>query len=598
MRLKKFYILLMTLLLTTIHQGIAQDGISLITKVSKRKVGVNQRLRIEFIVNKQGADNFEPPDFQNFDIIAGPSSSISQSWVNGKSSYSQGYIYIIKPKRLGVFTLPKATIEYNGKTVYSNEVVVTVVSEAEMPKDPNDPSHIASENVHVVTEISNRNPYVGEPIYVVYKLYFSHNVGLSGDWRVKEIPQYNGFWNHVIDVDNNELKNVTYKGESYRSLTLKKALLIPQKSGKLVIDPMNMDITVNVPTGRGDFFGNAITRNISHTTTSSSKTVTVKPLPTEGKPIGFTGAVGDFDFLISASKDILRANETTQIKVEVSGKGNLKLFELPKIETPAELEVYTPERSDKVQITTRGVSGKITDSYTVVPEYKGKYKIPKVSFSYFSLKDKVYKTITTDPLYIDVAEGKALPNGAVINQQESTQTTAQKVVVSEDNNFKYIRTKTVFKPVNREDFFQSKLFYFLLFLPFIAIPIGLYIGFTKEKRDQDVVGKRQRKADKLARKFLSQAKKQLGNKEAFYIALEKALHNYLKAKLTIETTDISKERITEILQERKVELLIIKDFIDVLNDCDFARYTPSNHTMMQRDFDKAKGVITKMDKQL
>jgi len=591
MSLKKLTILFFTLLITAV---VSAQDIELIASVSKSKLGVNQRLRIEFEVNKQGADDFTPPNFKNFEVIAGPSSSISQSWINGKVSYSQSYIYIIKPTRIGLFTIPAATIGYRGKTVTSNTVNVEVVSASEVPKDPNDPSYVASENVHLVTEISNKKPYVGEGIYVVYKLYFSHQVGLSGDWRVKEIPQYNGFWNQDIELKREDVKNGEYKGQPYRYIVLKKALLIPQKSGKLKIDPINMDITVNVPTGRGDFFGNAITRRVNYATTSKSRVVQVKPLPLQGKPLDFSGAVGEFDFKVSTSKEVLKSNETTQLTVAVSGKGNLKLFELPKVETPEELEVYTPEHNENVKTTLKGLSGKIADNYTIVPEFKGKYKIPEVSFSYFSLKDEQYHTITSSPIIINVAEGKALPSESSI----SDSSTVKQRVKSLDNNFRYIETKTVFEPKGQEDFFKSNLFYILLFLPFLAIPIGVFVGKRKAKRDGDLVGKRLRKADRLARKYLSQAKKKLGKKEAFYIALEKALHNFLKAKLNIETSDISKEKITELLKDRAVDEATIKDFIEVLNDCDFARYTPITSVMMQQEFEKAKTVITKIDKQL
>ncbi|MFK5878185.1 MAG: BatD family protein [Flavobacteriaceae bacterium] len=592
MILKKGYILILLLLITAIASA---QNIELVASVSKSKLGVHQRLRIEFKVNKQGADDFQLPELKDFDVIAGPSSSISQSWVNGKVTYSQGYIYILKPKKVGVFTIPSAIIEYKGKTIKSNEVRVTVLRESEVPKDPNDPRYIASENVHLVTEISNTNPYVGEGIYVVYKLYFSNQVGLGGDWRVKEIPQYNGFWNQDIEQKREDVKIANYKGEEYRYLILKKALLIPQKSGKLIIDPINMDITVNVPTGRGDFFGNAITRRVNHATTSKSRSVQVKQLPLEGKPLNFTGAVGEFNYHVSSSREVLKSNETTQLTVQVSGKGNLKLFELPKIETPSELEVYTPEHTENVKTTLMGLSGKITDNYTVVPEFKGKYKIPSTSFSYFSLKDEQYHTIISDPIIINVAEGKALPTETSVAEADTT--LKQQVKISA-NNFRYIQTRTEFEPNVKVDFFKSNLFYTLLFLPFIAIPIGIFVGKKKAKRDGDLVGKRLRKADKLARKYLSQAKKKLGKKEAFYIALEKALHNFLKAKLNIETSEISKEKITKFLKDRSVDDATIKEFIEVLDDCDFARYTPTTNVMMQQEFDKAKHVITKIDKQL
>lgn len=569
---------------------LAQE-VELKTTVSKNKLGVNQRLRIEFVVNKQGADNFAAPNFKNFKVVGGPSSSINQSWVNGKASYSQAYIYIIKPKRVGTFTIPSATIEYKGKKVTSNTVKVIVVSASEVPENPNDPSYIASQNVHLTIEVSKTSPYVGEGIYVVYKLYFSEKVGLS-DWRMNETPQYNGFWNQDIKVPKIEAKNVEYQGKKYRSIILKKALLIPQKSGKLSIDPIDMDITVNVPTGRGDFFGNAITRRVNYSSASSKRNVNVQDLPIDGKPESFTGAVGEYDFSVSASKDVLRANETTQIEVQVNGKGNIKLFEIPKIITPNELEVYTPERKEKVRTNSKGLLGKISDSYTVVPEYKGKYKIPEVEFSYFDPNQEKYITITSEPLIIDVIQGKSLPT------QNQTDLPLKQTVVTATNNFRYIQHKTTFEPIMKQDFFKSNLFYILLLLPFLAIPIGIFIGKKKAKRDGDITGNRLRKADKLARKYLSQAKKELGKKEAFYIALEKALHNFLKARLNIETTDISKERITEILEQRKVDKTTINEFVEVLNDCDFARFTPTTNVMMREEFDKAKMVITKIDKQV
>ena len=188
-----------------------------------------------------------------------------------------------------------------------------------------------------------------------------------------------------------------------------------------------------------------------------------------------------------------------------------------------------------------------------------------------------------------------MPGGGLVNSQNSS---AKQLVVATDNNFRYILNDTNFNAIKKEVFFKSNLFYSLLFLPFLAIPFGIFIGKRKAKRDGDVAGKRFRKADKLARKYLSQAKKQLGKKEAFYISLEKALHNFLKAMLNIETSDISKEKITELLLRRNVDSETVKEFMDVLQDCDFARYTPTTDTMMKDEFDKAKLIIAKIDKQI
>lgn len=583
----KFYILLFISFCTL--TVVAQD-VALTAKVSKNKLGVNQRLRIEFAINKQGADNFKPPSFTNFKIVGGPSQSVSQSWINGKASFSQSYTYVIEPKRKGELMIAAASIEIGGKTLESEPIKIIVLDAVEIPKDPNDPNYIAEQNIHLVAEISKSNPYIGEGVYLEHRLYISQNIGVQ-DFTVTESPQYAGFWNQDINIVRfNGAKTGKFNGEDYRYVVLKKALLIPTKSGKLTIDPMKMDIIVSVPTGRGDFFGNAITSNIKKEFSSAIKTITAKDFPIEGKPADFKGAVGDFTFDVSLNKNALKANETSQIKVEIKGKGNLKLFELPSIETPAELEIYQPERKEEVKINTSGMQGAVSDLYTVVPQYKGKYKIPDVSFSYFNPNDKKYHTITTEDVFVDVLEGKELVNSNANSiQKQGIQTTGE--------NFRYIQTKSSFSLNESSDFFKSNLFYLLLFLPLLAIPVGIFIAKKNEERNNDIVGNKQRRAERLAKKYLSEAQKQLGKKEAFYEALERALHNYLKAKLGIETSEISKERITEILREKKADTSTINQFIEVLKSSDFARYTPTTDTEMKAEFERAKQVIIQLDKQ-
>ncbi len=580
-----------TLFVSLITVSVFAQEAEFVAKVSKNKLGLNQRLRVEFSINKQGADDFVPPNFKNFKIVGGPSHSVSQSWVNGKASFSQKYSYIIKPLRKGEFNLPSASIMLDGKKLESKPVKIIVTEAVKVPKNPNDPDYIAEQNIHLVAEISKARPYVGEGIYVEYRLYFSNNVGIY-DNAVTEAPQYNGFWNQEIKRDGSQVKTAMYNGEQYRYAVLNKALLIPTKSGKLTIDPMKMDIVVAVPTGRGDFFGNPITKQIRKEYSSAKKTINVKNLPLEGKPESFTGAVGDFSYELTSSRNVLKANESSQIKVIVKGKGNLKLFELPKIETPKELEVYQPERKEKVSITTSGLSGSVIDNYTVVPEYKGKYKIPTTEFSYFNPKDQKYHTITTEDIFVDVTEGKEL----------ATSTTGNPIikqnVVTTGKNFRYIQTSTSLAPIVKSDFYKSTLFYILLILPFILVPVIILINKKKEERNADIIGSKQRKADRLARKYLSEAKSQLGNKEPFYEALERALHNYLKAKLRVETSEISREKISQLLEVKNVDSTTIEQFIGVLKDCDFARYTPITNVQMNQEYEKAKQVITQIDKQL
>ncbi len=584
----KFYIALFISVLSL--TASAQEAV-LTAKVSKNKLGINQRLKIEFTINKQGGDNFSPPKFSNFKIVGGPSQSVSQSWINGKVTFSQSYSYIIQPKRKGELTIGSASIEIAGKNINSKPIKIIVLDAIEIPKDPNDPNYIAQQNIHLVAEISKSKPFVGEGLYVEYRLYVSENISVY-DTSVTEAPQYNGFWNQNIKINNFPVKMGKYNGEDYRYIVLQKAFLIPTKTGKLQIDPMKMDIVIGVPNGRTDFFGNPITQNIRKEFASTKKTISPRALPLKEKPENYTGAVGTFKFNVSLSKNLLKANESSQIQLTVKGKGNLKLFELPKVVTPVELEKYQPERTEKVRVSSSGISGTVSDTYTIVPQYKGKYKIPNISFSYFNPKEEKYHTINTDNLIVEVLEGKELNPVLEIN------TVQKQTVVSTGKNFRYIQTKSNFKPIDRSEFFKSNLFYALLFIPILTIPIVILIAKRNERRNNDLVGSKSRKAEKLAKKYLSEAQKQLGKKEAFYESLERALHNYLKGKLGIETADISEEKITEILEKRSVDSKTIHEFIVVLKNSDLARYTPITNSEMKEEFERAKQVIVQLDKQL
>ena len=588
MKPKIYYIFVICALMSVTIYGQTPK---LVASVSKNKLGLNQRVKIQFTINKQGADNFQAPNFKNFQIVSGPSQSISQSWVNGNASFSQSYSYIVKPLKKGEFLIPVASIKLNNKTLTSKPIKVIVLDPVEIPKDPNDPNYIAQQNVHLVAEISKSSPYVGEGIYVEYRLYVSQNISVR-DFSYTDSPQYNGFWNQDIKIRGLTTQNGTYNGEQYRYVVLQKALLIPTKSGKLTIDPIKMDIVLGVPTGRGDFFGNPIVKNVTKSFASAKKFIRSKELPIEGKPKSFNGAVGDFNFMVSSSKNILKSNETATVSVKVTGNGNLKLFELPEIKTPSELEVFTPEQKEKITINSRGIKGSVTKNYTVVPQFKGKYKIPSTEFSYFDLKEKKYVRLTSEDIFVDVLEGKELVTDSDVALN------AKKDIVVTGANFRYIQTSTAFSLANESGFYTSKFYYLILILPLLFIPIGIVIAKRNDARNNDVLGNKLRKADRLAKKYLSEAKKQLGTKEAFYVALEKALHNYLKAKLRIETSDISKEKITELLNRKSVNESTIHSFIEVFNSCDMARYSPVSVVEMKDDYEKSKLVITQIDKQL
>ena len=589
MNIKNNILAAIVLLTTTLC--IAQVNFE--AKVSKQKLGVNERLRVDFEMDKDG-DNFNPPSFSNFTVIGGPNQSISNSWINGVRTFKKTYSYYLTPKSRGTFSIGQATIEIDGQTFKTSPVQIEVTAAVDIPKDPNDPNYIASNNIHLVAEVSNTNPYLNEPITVVYKLYVATTTGVD-NWQEIDIPRYDDFWSQNIDTKGQRVQNGTYQGEEYRYLVLRKTVLYPQRTGTLNIEPLSLNVSVQVPTNRRDIFGSMLMSRVNKTVSAGSRAINVKPLPEAGKPADFGGAVGDFSFKVTPSKTELDATESFQAKVEVYGKGNLKLFKLPKLNLPSSLEVYEPEHEENVSTTSSGMQGSILDTYTIVPQYRGKYPLPSISFSYFDLKTETYKRLSSNEIVINVLDGPL--NTSSASTANTTNAGVKQPVLSNTNAFAFIKTNTKLTTVSNAFFFKSKLFWSLLLVPFLAIPLAIIVRRKKISRDADVVGNKIRKADRLARKYLKGAKQQLGKKEAFYEAMEKALHNYLKAKLHIETSELSKDRIKALLYERHVEDEVVLDFIAIFENCELARYTPITNVTMQEDYDKAAKTISLIDKQ-
>jgi hypothetical protein len=425
-------------------------------------------------------------------------------------------------------------------------------------------------------------------------LYFSYNIGIT-NWRELDKPKYNDFWSQNIDIKQLQVEDGTYNGEKVRVVTLRKTVLYPQKSGKLAIEPLSMDIDLELPTNRRNFFGQTLTTQTNKRVSAGAKTINVKPLPENGKPIDFSGAVGSFTFDAKPTKTTLKHSESLELKVMVSGKGNLKLFDLPKPVVPTALEMYDPVHKENVNSPLSGMTGSISDSYTIIPQFKGEYPIKPMSFSYFDLNSRSYKTIVSPEIMVKVLDGPESTEAVVAQNPDENPT---KKAISAASKFEFIKLKTNLKPIKQPDFFGSSLFYGLMLFPFLCIPVLMFFRSKKEARDGDVVGNRIRRSNKLAKKYLSEAKKQIQNKELFYIALEKALHNFLKAKLHIETSEMSKEIMHATLLERKANEQTVSEFIKLVENCEFARYAPSSSSAIQSDFDKAVGLISELEKQI
>ena len=558
-------------------------------EVSKTKLGVNENLRVDFKMNKDG-DNFSPPSFNGFRVVGGPNQSVSNSWINGVRTFSKTYSYFLTPEKKGNYTIGQASIEIDGDIYKTLPVKVQVTEAVESSLSPGSPSSVVDDDIELSIEISKSNPYLNEPISVEFKLLFNPKINVTNLGEIDN-PEFKNFWSQNIKIPRLEIKSTSYKGKRYNYVTWKKALLFPQKAGDLELLPLTLDVTIDVPTNRRDFFGNTIYTQTSKKVASRKRIIKVKNFPENGKPESFNGAVGNFDISLNSSKSQLKATESFQLEFKVNGNGNLKLFSLPEIIVPSSLEKYAPEFKEKINTSLSGMNGEISNVYTIVPQYQGKYPIPPIEFSFFNPKTEQYVTLYSNESIVDVLDG---PTRLSESNVQASNPVSNSITSSDQFNF--IKLNSNFTQIDAKNIIDSKKILFTLFLiPIIILVLAIiYFNLRNKKVSENIL--KSRDADLLARQYLNHAKIDMNNKDSFYASLENALFNFIKSKYLIERENFSKDRLKIILEKDKISDNIIEDLIDIINSCELARYTPTTPEGMDQDYEKAVKVISNFDK--
>lgn len=576
--------------------GILHAQVEFSTSVSKDKLGLNERLRVEFKVNQDG-DDFKPPNFEGFRVVGGPNQFVSNQYVNGKRSFLRSYSYTLAPLQKGKLEIGQASIFVDGKEYKTIPVAVNVSEAVDSPTDENNQAVPSTDGVHIIAEVSKSNVFYNEALVVTYKLYVANDTDV-GRYQTMDIPTYRGFWNERLDVNANQVNRTTYRGKDYRYVVVDKILLYPQSTGELEITPYTMDVSIAVPTNRRDIFGRRMTTQVNKTVASNSIKINVKDLPTAGKPADFSGAVGDFSLEFNAQRDSVVVNETLPVKLKISGQGNLKLFKFPELELPKALDSYEPERRDNIRTSESGMRGSIDMSYTIIADKPGNYNLGPVSFSFFDPSSETYKTLQTGehPLVVEPSAQFAQQGGTT---SSSSSAQAKNTLGQDIEQFKFIALDSKIKDKKKSTYFiQSKAYWTAFALPLLLLPVFLVIGRKRALSLADTERNQQRQAERRIKKYLSEAESKQDNPTAFYEALELALHNFLKAHLQMDTSEISKERIAELLEDKQVEETTKNDFISLLTSCEMARYAPAAVATTQVNYDKAVAILTDLNKQI
>lgn len=575
-------ILLIALMLFSAFAAGAAEPVRF-TASAPSTVIVDKPFQLVYTVNATGKD-LKVPEFTNFEVLAGPFESRSSSYqvINGKasSSLSISYTFTLQGLKTGTYSVPPASIIVDGQKHSSNGLSIKV-----LPDDGSDAAgssaaqsgastaKITNDKIFIRTNVSKSSVYEQEPVVVTYKLYTLADVAGMNNMKM---PDFNGFLKQELDQSQNkQLSYENFNGKNYGTIVLYQVLLYPQRTGDITIDKASFEAVIRVQNKTqvrsifDDFFDSYT--NVNKALVAPAVKVKVYPLP-GAKPAGFSGTVGQLSMSSTISATQVKANEAVTLKVVISGSGNMKLIKNPDIELPEGFEIYDPKVNNNFKTTTSGVSGTKTIEYLFIPRNAGDFEIPAAEFVYFDLQEKTYKTLRTPVYNLKVSKGEggeSVVSGNYVNKEDVKQL---------GKDIRFIETKPFKLTKKTEPVFGTVEGWILYLIPLLVALFLFFVLKRKALENSNIEFVRNKKANKQAQKRLKMAQKLLneGKKDKFYEEVLKAVWSYLSDKLAIPAASLTKERVEAELTEKGVNADAIKQFTDILNTCEFARYAPNS----------------------
>lgn len=601
--MKKLIIILIALIAYS-TQAFA-DKVSF-TASAPDAVVVGDQFRLSYTVTTQKVKDFRAPSIKGFDVLMGPSRSQQSSTqiVNGNvtSTSSITFTYILMANTAGEYTIGSASIVADGNQMVSNSVKIKV-----LPQDQNSNggqggssahsssgTSVSDQDLFITATASKTNVFEQEAFVLTYKIYTREsNLQLNN----AKLPDFKGFHSQEIEMTTNARWTPEhYRGRNYYTTVYRQFVLFPQQSGKLYIDPAQFQMTIGKPVQSDDpfdafFNGGSNVIEIKKSIATPKIAINVSPLPA-GKPADFSGGVGEFTVSSSINSKELKTNDAITIKLVISGTGNLKLISNPEIKFPEDFEVYDPKVDNQVRLTREGLTGNRVIEYLAIPRHAGTYKIPGVSFSYFDIRSKSYKTLKTEEYVVNIEKGAGNADQVIANFTNKEDLK----VLGED--IRYIKQNEVTLQPKGSFFYGSMSYWLFYIIPALAFIIFFIIYRKQAAENANVAKVRTKKANKVATKRMKLAGKLLSEnkKDAFYDEVLKALWGYISDKLNIPVSRLSKDNIEEKLRNHGVSEELIKDFLNALNDCEFARFAPGDESQaMDKVYASSIEVISKME---
>ena len=598
---KKLFIIYILLIINSLNV-FSSNKISF-TASAPDAVAMGDQFRLSFTINTKDVKDFRAPSIKGFEILMGPNRAYSMQNINGQQSESITYTFILMPTAEGEYTIPGATINTGNEQLTSNSLQIKVLP-ADNTTNKNNSSNnhsttkstsVSNNDLFIRAIVNKTNVYEQEAILLTYKIYTS--VDLQRFDHVK-LPDFKGFHSQEIELSNNTRWGLEhYKGRNYQTTIFRQFILYPQQSGELTIDAAHFDASVAIVTHSSDpfeafFNGGSNYIEVKKTIQTPSININVKALPA-GKPTDFSSGVGEFKLVSSINKTDIKTNEAVTIKLIISGTGNLKLLSNPQVNYPDNFEIYDPKVDNKFKLTTEGLTGTKTIEYLAIPRDAGNYTIPPISFCYFDINSNSYKKLTTEEYKLNVTGSQNVEVQSISNYTNKEDLR----ILNQD--IRHIKLNNIKLHPKGNLLFSSTAYWLFYIIPTLIFIVFFILHQKKINTNANIAKTRTKKANKVAIKRMKQANILLlaNKKDEFYEEILKALWGYISDKLNIHLSSLSKDNVEDKLEKYQVSPTLTKEFIELLNDCEFARFAPGNdyQDTMDRIYTKSLNIISQME---
>lgn len=595
--MKRIVTLYIAIICATLTWG---QGVKFTATTSANPVTVDETFQIEFKVNAAGSKFKAPALSKHFRVYSGPNKGTSMHYVNGKMSSSVSYSYMLVPINKGTVKLEPASIEVNGKVYKSNSLTIQIndISESKKKQAKDKKKSLEKQvkkNLFIKLNVSKNKVYKGEQFVATYKLY---NRTQLTNIEPEKLPDLKGFYQHEIEIDQRtNLKKEVINGVMFDVYTLKQMILLPQRSGKLELVPMQLNATIRVREEEAinTWFGPQYRySNKEVKLTSNGATIDVKALPA-GQPSSFSGAVGNFSMKASIDKQQVKVNEGINLSIKIAGTGNINLAEIPEPVAPTDFDVWDPKIKTNIGKKSAVLSGSKSAEYLMIPRHSGDFAIPSLKFSYFDPVQEKYVTLSSETYNLLVEKDANAPEESSAHVVRS-----KKEVERLGSDIRFIKVKQANLITQGEFFFMSVWYWFWLIFGLLILVVVFVMKWRYSHIQSDVVGKRIRKANKLASKHLKEAKIYLdaGDNHALYDSISKAIFGYVGDKLNISVSELSQHNIEDKLKEKEVDHELVKVLKQLLDDCNMARFAPSANSSPASLYERAEQIIQQLESAL